>query len=273
MTKDVFKFSGRPEFRNPALIVGWGEDAGKLSPKVINYLNSRIRSKSFCEIEPGCFFSLDGVAIENNVARFPENKFYYSEDNNLVIFKGYEPQFERYGFLSAILDVAQQHCEVKELFTISGTVSAIAHTDERRILTVFNQEEFQEELAGYGLEDMTWEGLPAVSTYLLWLAEKRGIMGVSLWPEIPFYLAGGEDFEAIKVVLSFLDKRFKLGLDLKELNEKIVEQNSKIARLREKNSDINRYIGTLEGGLSLDEVEQLELVRVVTEALGEGIRE
>ena len=63
MTKDVFKFSGRPEFRNPALIVGWGEDAGKLSPKVINYLNSRLRSKSFCEIEPGCFFSLDGVAI------------------------------------------------------------------------------------------------------------------------------------------------------------------------------------------------------------------
>ena len=54
--KDIFKFSDQPQFENPSLIVGWGQDSGKLSPKVIEYLNRKIKSKSFCEIEPVGFF-------------------------------------------------------------------------------------------------------------------------------------------------------------------------------------------------------------------------
>lgn len=270
MTKDLFKFSGHPEFENPSLIVGWSEDVGKLSPKVIEYLNRKIKSKSFCEIEPAGLFPLGGVAIENNVAQFPVSKFYYSKKNDLVVFDGTEPQFDKYRFLNAILDVAQHHCKVKELFTISGTVSPIAHTEPRKILTVFNQETLQKRLRGCGLEDMDWEGTPAISTYLLWAAGKRGIPGASLWPQIPFYLAAGKDFQAVKLILSFLDKRFDLDLDLKELDEKISEQNTKIARLREEDSQINRYIGTLESGLSLSEDEQMELMEQVTELLEES---
>ncbi len=77
--KSLFKFSERPNFKNPSLIVGWERDSGKLSPKVIEYLNKKINSRSFCEIEPVDFFSLAGVTIENNTAQFPESKFYYSQ--------------------------------------------------------------------------------------------------------------------------------------------------------------------------------------------------
>jgi len=55
---------------------------------------------------------------------------------------------------------------------------------------------------------MNWKGPPAINSYLLWVAKKRDIPGVSLWAEIPFYLAVGEDFQAIKIGLSFLDKKF-----------------------------------------------------------------
>jgi len=101
MMKDIFKFSEQPQFENPSLIVGWNEDAGRLSPKVIDYLNRQTKGKSFCEIEPAGFFPLGAVAIENNVAQFPESKFYYSQKDNLVIFKGNEPQFARHRFLNA----------------------------------------------------------------------------------------------------------------------------------------------------------------------------
>ena len=265
--KSIFKFSERPKFENPSLIVGWEQDSGKLSPKVIEYLNKKIKSKSFCEIEPMDFFSLAGVAIENDVAQFPEGKFYYSQRNDLVIFKGSEPRTERYRFLNAIADLAQSYCKIKELYTISGSISPIAHTSPRRISAVFNQQEISESLRGYGLEDMSWEGPPAISSYLLWIAKNRGIPGVSLWPEIPFYLAAGEDFQAIKLTLSFLDKRFNLGLDFEELDEKIRAQNIKIEQLREEDSEINRYIGMLESELSLSEEEQVELTMKVTELL------
>jgi len=265
--KNILKFSERPEFQNPSLIVGWQEDSGKLSPKVIEYLNKKIKGRSFCEIEPVSFFSLAGVAIKDNIAQFPENKFYYCERNDLVIFKGSEPRFERYKFLNAIADLAQHHCKVKELYTISGTISPIAHTSPRRISAVFNQKQFQEKLQGYGLQDMNWEGTPAISSYLLWVAKRRGIPAVSLWPEIPFYLAASDDFQAIKLTLSFLDKKFNLDLDFNELNEDITNQNALIEQLREEDSEINKYIGMLESELSISEEEQVELTMKVTAIL------
>ncbi|MHC4640880.1 MAG: PAC2 family protein [Planctomycetota bacterium] len=265
--KNIFKFSERPQFENPSLIVGWEQDSGKLSPKVIEYLNKKMNGKSFCEIEPTGFFSLAGVAIENNIALFPENKFYYCEKNNLVIFKGSEPHFERYKFLNAISDLAQHDFKIKEMYTISGTVSPTAHTNPRQISAVYNQREFQKSLRGYGLEDMNWEGPPAINSYLLWIAERRDIPGASLWPQIPFYLAAGEDFQAVKVILSFMEKRFNLDLDFTELDEEIKNQNTKIEMLREEDSEIDKYIGMLEGELSLSEAEQLELTMKVTELL------
>jgi len=275
--KSIFKFSHEPKFENPSLIVGWDRDAGQLGPKVIEYLNRKINSRIFCEIEPVDFFSLAGVTIEKNIAQFPEGKFYCCErgfpqggvPNDLVIFIGSEPGFERYRFLDGICDLAQHYCRVKELFTVNGTISSIAHTNPRKILAVYNTGEFQKELQDYGLEDMNWQGPPAISSYLLWVAKRKGIPGMSLWTQIPFYLASGKDFQAIKLTLSFLDRRFNLELDLAELDEQIAQQNTTIARLRQENSEINRYIGAVESGLSLSEQEQLELIKAVTECLEE----
>ncbi|MCK4464084.1 MAG: PAC2 family protein, partial [Bacteroidales bacterium] len=176
-------------------------------------------------------------------------------------------KYEWYKFLNTVLDFAEHHCQVKEIYTINGTPALTAHTTPRRILAVYSQPEFQETLQGYGLRDMTWEGPPAMSSCLLWTAERRGIPGVSLWPEIPFYLASGEDPTAIKLTLSFLDSRFNLRLDLGKFDLEIGNQNEKIARLREENTEINEYINRLETGLSLNEEEQVRLAREVYETL------
>ena len=265
--KDLFKFSWQPELENPSLILGWDEDAGKLGPRVIEFLNKKIKGKFFSEIELGGFFSFRGVTIENDIAQFPESKFYASERKDLVIFKGSEPQFESYKFLQAILDAAQHYCKVKDLYTISGTISPIPHTSPRRILTVFNQSEFQKRLRDYELVDMDYQGPPHINSQLLWVAKKRGILGVSLWPEIPFYLAAVDDLKAQKKVLEFLDKRFVLGLDLGELDLEIRNQNEKIARLRRENAEINKYINFLEEGIGLNKEEQMKLTTEIYELL------
>ncbi len=210
---------------------------------------------------------MGGVYFKDDLIQVPESKFWAGEKNNLLIFKSNEPEFEQYKFLNAVLDIAEYHCKAKELYTIGGTVSFIAHTSPRRILTVFNQPEFQRRLRGYRLTDMDYEGPPAISSYLLWIAKRRGIPGVSLWPEIPFYLAAGEDPQAIKLTLSFLDRRFNLGLDLEEFDLEIRNQNVKIARLRAENPEINNSIEWLERGLSLSEEKQLKLAKEIYQLL------
>jgi proteasome assembly chaperone (PAC2) family protein len=101
----------------------------------------------------------------------------------------------------------------------------------------------------------------------LWIAKRKGLPGVSLWPEIPFYLADREDPQAIKLVLAFLDRRFDLGLDLGGFDQEIRDQNERIARLRREDVEIDQCITRLETGLRLDEEEQLKLTSKVYEIL------
>jgi len=267
--ESLFEIYQAPQLRNSSLIVGWqNHDVGKLSSKVIHFLNQKLETQRVAEIKPAGFFPLGGATFKDDLIQVPESKFWACQSHDLLVFSSEEPKYEWYRFLTAVLDFAEHHCQVKELYTISGTPSLAAHTAPRKILAVYNQPEFQKTLRGYGLEDMTWEGPPAISSYLLWAAKRRQIPGLSLWPEIPFYLAAGEDLLAIKLTLSFLDRRFSLGLDLGEFDQGIRNQNEKIAQLRRKNTEINEYINRLESGLSLNEEEQVRLAREVYEVLG-----
>ncbi len=255
-----------PQLQSPSLIVSWQtQDIGKLGSRVIDFLNEKLGGQEIAEIKPLGFFPHGGVRFKNDIVQPQESKFWACKKNNLLIFNSDEPVYEHYKFLNIVLDFAECHYRVKDLYTISGAGSFVAHTNPRRILTVFNQSKFKESLRGHGLENMTWEGRPAISSYLLWVAKERGLPGVSLWPEIPFYLAAIEDPQAIKLTLSFLNRRFNLGLDLGGFDLEIGYQNEKIARLRKENAEINQYISMLEGGLSFDEEEQLKLTKEVYE--------
>ena len=271
MEKDLFEIYKTPQLQSSSLIVGWQtRDIGKLGSKVIDFLNERLGGQEIAEIKPLGFFPFGGVRFKDDLVQIPESKFWACEKNNLLIFRSDEPEFEDYKFLNSILDFAEHHCQAKELYTLSGTISLIAHTHPRRILMVFNQSEIRDRLQGYGLEEMTWEGSPAISSYLLWVSRRRGISGVSLWPEIPFYLAPREDPQAIKLTLSFLNRRFDFGLDLGGFDLEIRDQDEKIAQLRRENTEINKYISQLESGFGLDEDEQLKLAEEVYELLGKG---
>jgi proteasome assembly chaperone (PAC2) family protein len=261
--KKPFKLTARPKLKTSSLVVGWNKDTGKVAPLVIDFLNRQLGGQMFCEISPHDFFSFGGAAVESDVIQFPESTFFYYEKTNIVVFKSDQPNSQHYKFLNTVLDIAEQFCNVKELYTMSGFVSSFGHTAPRRILSVFNQPEFREGLQAYMLEDMTWEGPPAISSYLLWIARRRALPGMSLWPEIPFYLGAHEDPQAAKSSLSFLNSRFDLNLDLTEFDSMIQEQDKKIALLRQSNTEIDQYLKLLESGIRLDEEEQLKLAREI----------
>jgi len=266
--KDLFEIYKTPQLQVPSLIVGWQtRDIGKLSSKVIDFLNEKLGGEAIAEIKPVGFFPLGGAVFKDDIVHVPESKFWACQKNNLLLFKSEEPRYEKYKFLNAVLDLAEYHCQAKEVYTINATPSLTAHTAHRRILTVFNRPEFQKKLRRYGLINMDFEGPPAISSYLLWLAKRRGIPGVSLWPEIPFYLAAREDPQAIKQILSCLNKRFNLNLDFGELDFEIREQYEKIAQLRLENLEINKSISYLESGLSLGKEEQMKLAQEVYQLL------
>jgi proteasome assembly chaperone (PAC2) family protein len=246
-------------------VVGWSRDAGQLGPKVTDYLNRQLGTQELAEIEPTDFFPLGGVSIEDDVAQFPESKFYRCQGRNLVIFKGDPPRAEWYKFLNSVLDIAEHCCHVEELYTIGSMISFTAHTVPRELLAVANSPEVKKILSRYDIvTDMDYESSPGqrptISSFLLWVARRRNIAGASLWVPIPFYLVAIEDPEAWMRSLEFLDTRFGLGIDFTELDEDISRQREKIARARIHSPEIDDYIRKLESNISLTREESEKLV-------------
>jgi len=269
------KIYKEPDLRRSSLVLGWSEDMGNLGRKATGYLNRKLKGEEFAEIEPEDFFSLGGVAIEGNLARFPESKFYTCQEHELVIFQSYYPGAEWYKFLNSVLDVAEHHCRVKELYILGAMVSFSAHTTPRELLAVVNSAEMKEVLSQYDLaRDMDYQTplgeRPTLNSFLLWIAKGRNIPGVSLWVPIPFYLAAMEDAQAQKKVLSFLNERLDLKIDFNDLDQEVREQNEQLAQVRSRFPQIDDYINRLESNLMLSEEENGELIKKIEDFLREG---
>jgi len=265
--RELFRIMRQPELENASLIVGWERDAGGVATRVIDYIIKSIKGKSFCEIEPIDFFQLGGVEVDNDVAQFSGNRLFAGGMKDLILFMGNQPQFNHFRFLNVMLDVAHNHCQIKELYTISATVSSIPYNSPRQILAVYNTQEFQNSLRTYELMDMTWEGPPALNSFLLFTAKMRHIPGVSLWPEIPFYLATVDDYRAQKSTLGFFNKRFNLNIGLDILDEAIERQSREMLKLRKQDPQVDHYMKLLDKRVSLSQEDSINLANKVSQFL------
>lgn len=206
--------------------------------------------------------------------QFSESKFYSCEGKDLLLFKSDGPAREWYRFLNTILDVAALYCKVKEVYTVGGFISSMAHTSARRTIGIASQPEIKKELLEYvpDIDNLEYQtpmgGRPTLNSYLLWVAKRRNIACINLWAEVPFYLAASEDPRACKNILAVLDRKFKLGIALDEIEDEIKTQNEKLENLKTQNLDVSRYVEMLERGIMLNQEESEKLAREVLEFLG-----
>lgn len=266
----LFRFTFEPRLKKPSFVIGWTKDAGAVSPLAADHLIKASGSNDFCQIEPADFYPVGGVSVIDDVARFPQSRFFYSEQNPVVILRADEPQSNRYEFLSAVLDLAEHYGktdlrepnQAEALYTINGIAALTAHTTPRRVFAVFNDPATQRKLQPLVPANASWQGPPHVSTYLLWLAGQRQLPGVGLWVEVPFYLSDYEDYPSVKAAVSLLGTMLGWDLDLGELDRLAAEQNEKLAHM-EDDPETEDMIRALEEGQSLDRQERTELVEAI----------
>ena len=271
---ELFRFNSRPRLKRSSFVIGWTKDTGAVSPLMADYLIKASNSNDFCQIEPADFYPVGGVTVTDDIARFPQSRFFYSERNPVVILRADEPQSNRYEFLSAVLDLAEHYgktdlrepSRAEAIYTVNGITALTAHTTARHVFGIFNDDILQRSLRQFVPAGANWQGPPHVSTYLLWLAGRRHLPGVGLWVEVPFYLADYEDYESVKAAVSLLSTMLGWDLDLGELNRLAAKQEEKLAEL-ESDPGIADMIHTLEEGQSLDKQEQTELIEAAGNAL------
>jgi proteasome assembly chaperone (PAC2) family protein len=265
------KLYKKPNLHHPLFLLAWSREVGVLG-KVIDFVNVSLKTEEIGEIDPCGFFSLSGVNIEEDIIQFPESNFYCSEERNLIVFKSDPPVLEEYRFLNSILDVAK-HFKAQEIYTIGGIISPRAHTAPRRIKVVVNKKKLKSMLASYSGLEMNLDyrtppgERPSLSSFLSWMAKMRDIPTVNLWGEVPFYLASVFDTRAGESVLSFLNQRLSLNMDLAPLREECEEQGRMISNLRLENPKVGKCMEMLERGIMLEPDESEGLRREVMNIL------
>ena len=252
------------------MVVGWHEDVARLGTKVTDYLTQKLGCQEFAEIEPADFFPLSGVSVERDVAQFPASKFYCSPSRNLVVFASNPPRSEWYRFLNAVLDVAERHCRVREIYTLGGMVTLGAHTAPRELVAVAGSPEMKAVLGRFGLAgDLDYQTppgqRPTLNSFLMWAACRRSIPIASLWVPVPYYLLNAEDPQACRRLVETLDQMFAWGIDLGDLDKDVARHDETLAEARLRYPEIEAAIGKLETGVLLTQEE--------SEALVEGLEE
>jgi proteasome assembly chaperone (PAC2) family protein len=271
---ELLKFSAQPKLRKPTLVIGWESDTARLGERVTNYLINNLDAQPFCEIDPVEFFPLGGVVIENDIVQFPQSTFYACREHNLVIFRSAIPRYEWHKFLNLIVDVAQEHCHVKEMYAVGGMITIATNTAPRESWATFSSAKIKKTLSPYQLSrEMDFEtppgSRPTLNSYLLWIAKNRDVPAVNLWVPVPFYLMTNEDPAAHKKALEFLDKRMDLELDYSGIDAGIKQQNEKLRRLRLSSEEIDGYFRKLESSQPLSEAERESLIKAIDDCLRE----
>ncbi len=97
--------------------------------------------------------------------------------------------------------------------------------------------------------------------------QAAALPAAGLWVEVPFYLSGYQDAQAVRAAASLLGHIIGWDYDTDELDRRVAEQEETLAELRQEDPEIDARIQALEQGESLDSDEQVELMEAIQGAL------
>jgi proteasome assembly chaperone (PAC2) family protein len=237
--KEVIKLYKRPRPKNCVMIASW-PGIGDVSLTAAKYLVEKLNAVEIGEIDPINFFEPMGVTVRDNVVdspRFPESKFYYSQNGKagkgLVIFIGEEqPGFKGYELVGCVLDVAQR-LKVTRVYSCAAAVTRIHHSEEVKVWGAATTSKLVDELNKH---DVILRGnlrIAGLNGLILGTAKERGMEGICLLGEVPAYATQIANPRASLSVLGILTKMLGITLDLTELSrlaEQADEEMDRIAK-------------------------------------------
>lgn len=231
--KSGVKLYQRPRLKEPYLIAAW-PGMGNVALKTARYLQEKLNAQKVEEIEPADFFQLGGILIKDAAiepAEPPRSRFYYRKDenlrNDLLIFIGEAQPVagKEYEFGNRILEVAEGF-KVKRIYTFAAMPTSMDYKKRPEVWAATTSREMVEDLKGYDLRILNEGTISGMNGLLLGFAKARGIEGICLLGEIPYYTIQIENPRSSQAVLERLTEMLGIHIDLTEL-EQLAEFNER----------------------------------------------
>ena len=275
MTPGKLKIYKRPTLQKPRLLMGFSGwmDGGDVSTGTVQCLNEKLEAEKLAEIDPNGFYiySFPGSMEITSLFRphtkikdgeifsykTPTNEFFYSEQDNLILFVGKEPNLRWEEYSDCILSVCEEF-DVGMIYFIGSVAGLVPHTREPRLFCSVSSPRLKDTFRHYGVSFSNYEGPASVVTHLTARCARRGLNMISLVATVPAYVQGNNP-KCITTVTRRLAGMLELDVELddlqgisdefeKKLNEAVLAQPELAGNINKLEEDYDNEIFNNEMG-------------------------
>jgi len=277
----------RPVLKSPRILLGLSGwmDGGNVSTGTIQYLIDKLSAGGFAEIEPEGFYiysfpgSMEITALFRPHTRIrngliesyerPTDAFYYSEEQNLILFVGKEPHLRWEEFGDCIFSLCTEF-GAEEIYFIGSVAGLVPHTREPRIHCSVSDEKFKKRFEQYSVRFTDYEGPASIITYLTVNAHKYNVNMATLVAMIPAYVQG-KNPKCIEAVTRWLVGILGLQIELDDLRDISDEFERKLTDVVQEQPELATNIRKLEEDYD-NEIFDSEMGDLKTWLIQQGIR-
>jgi proteasome assembly chaperone (PAC2) family protein len=252
----------RPKLNNPSLLLGFSGwmNGGDVSTGTVKLLIKKLGAEKLAEIEPEGFYihsfpgSMEITAmfrphtkIENGlITSFQDatDVFLYSQQANLILFLGKEPNLRWREFSNCIFSLCREF-GVKTIYFIGSIAGLVPHTREPRIFCSVSDAELKEKLERYSVKFTDYEGPASIVTYLTANCGQEGLKMANLVATIPVYVQGNNP-KCIETLTRHLAGILGLQIELDDLRETSDEFEKRLSDVVQEQPELANSIGKLE---------------------------
>ncbi len=195
-----------PHIDQPIMLACW-PGMGYVALSVAKYIQKYLRAEKFAEIDADDYFQIPGITIQKgliNPISLPSNTFYFwkSPEKSLVIFisESQPAPGKEYVLAQQVIDVVERY-KVNTIFTAAAMPIEISHKDTPSVWAVGSSKEVLNRLNQSGVKLMKDGRISGMNGSLLGMAKQKGIDGICLLGEIPYYTIQIENPKATRAVI------------------------------------------------------------------------
>ena len=235
---------------------GWA-DAAEGASSAIKFLQRKLKSKKFAEIDPEEFYDFSQTRPYTSRTRdgkrrihWPANEFSYltdpRADSGAMVFVGVEPNLKWRTFAKTVATVAKDH-GVESVVHIGALLDAVPHTRPVKLSGTASESSLSEFLEGQGIRSSNYQGPTGISSAVMAACIEEGLEYTSIWGHTSHYLQAAPNHRVGSTLLEILLKLLNLPLDLAELKSAASVFNLEVEKAVAKDDQIASYVTKLEG--------------------------
>lgn len=219
----MIKEIATPKLKNPIFIAAW-PGMGEVAYRASLFLKEVLGFKVFAKLTAHQFFKPAAVAVDKGVITIPDMPagfFYYYKGKNspdIILFLGeVQPPLEHAQALSLMIINFIKKYRVQLMFTFAAKPEAIDHKTKPMVWLAATHNESLKPFEKFNLKVLKAGQISGLNGIILGVGKKKGVKGVCLLGEIPFYTVQIENPKATNGILDVINQYLKLNLNLSSI--------------------------------------------------------